>query len=80
MTTECAQQAGVGSERPSLNTDIEALALQLWREREMTFPAYCRRMAPDDIDRDTGAWAGMVARATALTMGGPASQTVVPIR
>lgn len=32
-------------------------ALRLWREREMRFPVFARRMNPDDLDLDTGAWA-----------------------
>lgn len=59
--------------------DIEALALQLWREREMHFPAYCRRMEPDDVDRTTDAWAGMIYRAERMTMGSPAAQAVTQI-
>lgn len=77
MTTECAPQAGVGSERPGLD-QIEALALQMWRQRELQFPAYARRMTPDDIDRATGAWGAMLARAEAISRGRPRTASVIP--
>jgi hypothetical protein len=44
---------------------VEAEALRLWRERELTFPAYTRRMKPDDFDRTTGAWATVETQARA---------------
>lgn len=59
---------------------VEKLALAFWREREMQLPAYARVMVPADCDRSTAAWKSMVARAAAMTMGGPVPQTVVPIR
>lgn len=58
---------------------IEAMALQLWREREMHFPAYCRRMEPDDVDRTTDAWAGMLCRAERMMMN-KTQATVTAIR
>ena len=60
--------------------EVEKLALELWREREMAFPAFCRRMTPDDIDRETGAWAGMMQRAAAMTMGGVPAANVVNLQ
>lgn len=47
-------------------TAIETKALELWREREMTFPKFCRRMTPDDIDMVSGAWARCIRRAEAM--------------
>ena len=35
-------------------TDAELL--RLWREREMQFPAFTRRMTPDAMDYQTGVW------------------------
>ena len=32
--------------------------LKQWRQREMMFPAFVRRMTPDDLDIATGAWKG----------------------
>lgn len=43
--------------------EIKARALELWREREMAFPARCRRMMPDAIDMATGAWMSCVMKA-----------------
>lgn len=40
-----------------MNRAVQAEALRLWREREMRFPAFTRRMTPDDLDRVSGAWA-----------------------
>jgi hypothetical protein len=60
-----------------LEPEVEKLALELWREREMRFPAYARRMVPDDMDRATCAWEGMVQRAERMTMGGAVPQTVL---
>lgn len=60
--------------------EIEKLALAFWREREMQLPAYARVMVPAECDRKTAAWQAMVARAAAMTMGGPAPQTVVAFR
>lgn len=45
--------------------EIEAEALRLWREREMTFPKFTRRMMPDDFDRESGAWATVLTQAKA---------------
>jgi hypothetical protein len=42
---------------------LEARALRMWREREMTFPKFTRRMTPDRLDINTGAWARMLAEA-----------------
>lgn len=39
------------------------IALAMWREREMTFPAFTRRMNPDEIDMASGTWAAMMERA-----------------
>lgn len=44
---------------------VEAVALAIWREREATFPRFTRRMAPDEIDRASGAWAAVVLWAIA---------------
>lgn len=43
--------------------EIKARALELWREREMAFPARCRRMTPDSLDMATGAWMNCVMKA-----------------
>lgn len=42
---------------------IYAEALRLWREREMRFPAFVRRMTPDALDHAGGAWALAVEEA-----------------
>lgn len=42
------------------SAEIEREALRLWREREMSLPAFVRRMRPDDLDMATGAWALML--------------------
>lgn len=42
---------------------LEAMALELWRHREMTFPGFTRRMTPDALDRASGAWARMLEAA-----------------
>jgi hypothetical protein len=39
---------------------IQAEALRLWREREMRFPSFTRRMAPDALDHASGAWTRLV--------------------
>lgn len=47
-------------------------ALRLWREREMRFPAFARRMTPDALDHASGAWALAVEEAAArLRSPGP---------
>lgn len=38
----------------------ERRALEMWRAREMRFPAFTRRMNPDAIDRSSGAWKRML--------------------
>jgi hypothetical protein len=35
---------------------IEKRALEIWRERELSFPDRVRRMTPDVLDRASGAW------------------------
>lgn len=35
---------------------LEVRALRLWRVREMTFPAFVRRMNPDALDYAVGNW------------------------
>ncbi|WP_072389853.1 hypothetical protein [Hyphomicrobium sp. CS1GBMeth3] len=60
--------------------EVERLALELWREREMQFPAFCRRMTPDALDRSTGAWEGMMNRAAKLIAANSAApSTVTPL-
>jgi len=39
-----------------IRTATERRALALWQSREMTFPAFVRRMRPDTMDLITGAW------------------------
>lgn len=47
----------------SADPNIEKRALELWRQRELTFEPRVRRMNPDDLDRATGAWASCVFKA-----------------
>jgi hypothetical protein len=42
---------------------IEERALELWREREMHFPPFTRRMTPDAMDKASGTWARMLDQA-----------------
>jgi hypothetical protein len=42
---------------------VRLRALAMWREREMRFPAFTRRMQPDEWDHATGSWAAMVSAA-----------------
>jgi hypothetical protein len=42
-------------------TPLETAALDRWRERELTYPKFARRMTPDALDMVTGAWALNVA-------------------
>lgn len=46
--------------------NLDAAALRLWREREMCFPAFARRMTPDAYDMVSGAWARCLADADLL--------------
>lgn len=46
-------------------TEVELLALEMWREREMKFPLRVRRMVPDRMDIWSGAWQKMVEKAEA---------------
>lgn len=43
--------------------EIHAEAMRIWREREEGFPAFTRRMKPDDLDYRSGAWGLMFAEA-----------------
>ena len=38
-------------------------ALEIWRERERTYPVRVQRMQPDDFDRMSGAWDRVVKMA-----------------
>lgn len=38
-------------------------ALEIWRAREMQFPAFVRRMKPDALDMVSGAWIRVVVEA-----------------
>lgn len=49
---------------PRIETPAERLALEMWRERERTFPAFVRH-DPDALDVASGAWPAMVAEAQA---------------
>lgn len=51
-------------------TPLEAKALAMWREREMTFPRFTRRMSPDAMDMVSGAWALMLAATAEKTSEG----------
>lgn len=44
---------------------VERVARAIWRERELSFPAMTRRLKPDALDRETGAWALVVDEARA---------------
>jgi hypothetical protein len=55
---------------PSDQRQLEERALELWREREMEFPAFTRRMTPDAIDRMSGAWSRIVAVVAATRRSG----------
>jgi hypothetical protein len=57
---------------------IEARALELWRERELTFPPFARRMHPDAIDYATGAWAVLLDQAGKESTIGPRMATDRP--
>jgi hypothetical protein len=48
-------------------TALESAALERWRERELTYPKFTRRMTPDALDMASGAWALNVL-ATKLAM------------
>lgn len=45
----------MSGDRPQ-TTDLERLALKIWRDRQKGFPAFVRRMNPDALDYATGAW------------------------
>jgi hypothetical protein len=47
---------------------IYARALVIWREREDGYPPRVRRMAPDDLDKASGAW-GRVMQQAAQELG-----------
>jgi hypothetical protein len=59
---------------------IEALALDLWRRREVQFPPFCRRMVPDGVDRASGAWAMMLKRAEELTFPTSNNSALEPVQ
>ena len=52
-------------------------ALALWREREMGFPRFTRRMTPDAMDFASGAWDAAVraVRADADRLSGNCEET-----
>ena len=49
--------------------EIHAEAMRIWREREDGFPAFTRRMKPDDLDHRSGAWGHIFAMAKARLSG-----------
>lgn len=51
--------------KPSYPQIVYDEAMRLWREREETFPAFVRRMKPDNLDIISGAWAAIVDQAAA---------------
>ncbi len=59
---------------------IERLALAIWREREIGFPPRVRRFNPDELDRESGAWAACMREARALveTMREP-TETMIKV-
>jgi hypothetical protein len=58
--------------------DAEAVALRLWREREMMFPRFVRRMEPDALDWATGAWPRVLVEATDMVRQARAAG--IPVR
>ncbi len=44
-------------------SQLEIRALSMWRDREMQYPAFVRRMQPDQMDGESGAWALMLDKA-----------------
>jgi len=44
-------------------TEVETVALEIWRARELDFPPRVRRMKPDSFDMVSGAWARTLAMA-----------------
>lgn len=53
---------------------FDAGALAIWREREKEFPAYTRRMTPDDLDCAGGSWARVVGYARACIIAALAAR------
>lgn len=54
---------------PVPRSAVEIEALRIWRERELGFPAWVRRMRPDDLDRASGAWDAVCGEAHARIVG-----------
>lgn len=48
---------------------IERRALEIWRDQELGYPSFVRRMSPDTLDRATGAWDRVLAEAAAEEYG-----------
>lgn len=46
-------------------TKTEIRALEMWREREMRFPRFTRRMTPEAFDIASGAWSLILDQARA---------------
>lgn len=42
---------------------VEKVALAMWKQREEMYPAFTRRLVPDDLDRVGGAWMVMILMA-----------------
>lgn len=57
---------------------IHAEAMRIWREREMRFPAFVRRMTPDDLDHQSGAWAHVFVAARESLITGRAPDGPIP--
>ena len=60
--------------------EVNVEALRLWRLREMMLPRFVRRMTPDALDHQSGAWARMVveARESLITVGSRHAQAPSP--
>lgn len=55
-TAQSCPNAKAGAHAAKLAQLVDERALELWRERELSFPARSRRMHPNDLDRASGAW------------------------
>jgi hypothetical protein len=55
---------------------VERVALAIWRAREENLPPRVRRLAPDDLDKASGAWAMTLehARAAIAAMREPTTE------
>ncbi|ARO53960.1 hypothetical protein B2G69_07220 [Methylorubrum zatmanii] len=58
-----------------MSANLQTEALRLWREREMRFPAFTRRMKPDALDHASGAWARAVEEAAERNRPAPEPAT-----